>query len=34
MKIEGKAKLIQEVLERYESDGVELNEGHFMDLSL
>ena len=34
MKIEGKAELIEEVLERYEADGVELNEGHFMDLSL
>lgn len=34
MKIEGKAELIEEVIERYEDDDSELNESHFMDLSL
>jgi len=34
MKIEGKAKLIEEVVRRYKADGVELDESHFTYLNL
>ena len=34
MRIEGKDQLIEEVIRRYNVDGVELSESHFMYLSL